>query len=267
MNHLRNFSIIAHIDHGKSTLADRFIQLCGGLQAREMSEQVLDSMDLERERGITIKAQSVSLNYTAAGRRRPTAEFHRYARACRLSRTRFPARWLPVRVRCSSSMLHRASRRRASRTAMTAIEQGLEVAAGHEQNRSAIAAEPDQGRTGNRGHYRYRCAGCRAGSAPRRARVCRNSSNTSSRKHPATESGDPDGPLQALIIDSWFDNYVGVVSLVRVVNGSLSERQQDYRYVNANRSYRADRVGSFTPKMEDRPIAGIQAKSGSSSPA
>ncbi|MBT8080796.1 MAG: translation elongation factor 4 [Gammaproteobacteria bacterium] len=247
MKHIRNFSIIAHIDHGKSTLADRFIQMCGGLAEREMAEQVLDSMDLERERGITIKAQSVSLEYTA-----------RDGQAYQLNFIDTPghvdfsyevSRSLAA---CEGALLvvdaAQGVEAQSVANCITAIDQGLEVLP--VLNKIDLpAAEPDKVVAEIEDIIGIDAQDAIRVSAKTGAGVDDLLEQLVD-VIPAPE-GDPDSPLQALIIDSWFDNYVGVVSLVRVVNGSLGKRSKT-TVMSTGISYNADRVGVFTPKMEDR---------------
>ena len=232
MKHIRNFSIIAHIDHGKSTLADRFIQICGGLSEREMAEQVLDSMDLERERGITIKAQSVSLNYAARDGNTYQLNFID----------------TPGHVDFSYEVSRSLAACEGAANCITAIDQGLEVLP--VLNKIDLpAAEPEKVVAEIED-----IIGIDAQSA------IRVSAKTGVGVEDLLEQlvevipppqGDPDGPLQALIIDSWFDNYVGVVSLVRIVGGSMRKRDK-IKVMSTGINYNADRVGVFTPKMLDR---------------
>jgi GTP-binding protein LepA len=247
MKHIRNFSIIAHIDHGKSTLADRFIQICGGLSEREMSEQVLDSMDLERERGITIKAQSVSLNY--ASRDGNIYQLNFIDTPGHVDFSYEVSRSLAA---CEGALLvvdaAQGVEAQSVANCITAIDQGLEVlpvlnkidlpAADPEK----VVAEIED------------IIGIDAQSA------IRVSAKTGVGVEDLLEQlvelipppqGDPEGPLQALIIDSWFDNYVGVVSLVRIVGGSMRKRDK-IKVMSTGINYNADRVGVFTPKMLDR---------------
>ena len=248
MNQIRNFSIIAHIDHGKSTLADRFIQLCGGLQAREMSEQVLDSMDLERERGITIKAQSVSLKYSASDGERYQLNFIDTP-----GHVDFSYEVSRSLAACEGALLvvdaAQGVEAQSVANCVTAIDQGLEVLP--VLNKIDLpAAEPEkvmreiEDIIGIDAEQAIRVSAKTGEGVPKLLEQI-------IAKIPAP-SGNPDGALQALIIDSWFDNYVGVVSLVRVVNGGLPKGSK-ITVMSTGRSYVADRVGSFTPKMEDRP--------------
>jgi GTP-binding protein LepA len=248
MNHIRNFSIIAHIDHGKSTLADRFIQLCGGLQAREMSEQVLDSMDLERERGITIKAQSVSLKYSAAD-----GEDYKLNFIDTPGHVDFSYEVSRSLAACEGALLvvdaAQGVEAQSVANCMIAIDQGLDVLP--VLNKIDLpAAEPEKVIREIEDIIGIDAQDAVRVSAKTGEGVPELLEHIIAKIRPP--SGNPDGPLQALIIDSWFDNYVGVVSLVRVVNGSLSKGSK-ITVMSTDRSYRADRVGSFTPKMEDRP--------------
>jgi GTP-binding protein LepA len=247
MDHIRNFSIIAHIDHGKSTLADRFIQLCGGLTEREMAEQVLDSMDLERERGITIKAQSVSLDYTASDG--TTYQLNFIDTPGHVDFSYEVSRSLAA---CEGALLvvdaAQGVEAQSVANCVTAIDQGLEVLP--VLNKIDLpAAEPDRVMAeiediiGIEAHDSVRT------SAKTGEGVAELLEAIVQRIPPP--EGDPEAPLQALIIDSWFDNYVGVVSLVRVMNGSLSKGAK-ITVMSTGSSYNADRVGSFTPKMKDR---------------
>ncbi len=249
MNHVRNFSIIAHIDHGKSTLADRFIQLCGGLQAREMSEQVLDSMDLERERGITIKAQSVSLNYTAAD-----GEIYQLNFIDTPGHVDFSYEVSRSLAACEGALLvvdaAQGVEAQSVANCVTAIDQGLEVLP--VLNKIDLpAADPDkviqeiEDIIGVEAQEAIRVSAKTGEGVPELLEDI-------VAKIPSP-AGNPAGPLQALIIDSWFDNYVGVVSLVRIVNGRLPKGSK-ITVMSTDRSYIAARVGSFTPKMEDRPV-------------
>ncbi|MDH4106691.1 MAG: translation elongation factor 4 [Gammaproteobacteria bacterium] len=249
MDHIRNFSIIAHIDHGKSTLADRFIQICGGLEAREMANQVLDSMDIERERGITIKAQSVSLQYKAKDGR--TYELNFIDTPGHVDFSYEVSRSLAA---CEGALLvvdaAQGVEAQSVANCITAIDQGLEVLP--VLNKIDLdAADPDR--------VIREIEDIIGVEAQNAARV---SAKTGEGVAELLEQlvavipppkGDRDAPLQALIIDSWFDNYVGVVSLVRVVNGSLKKGAK-FTVMSTGRSYNADRVGSFTPKMTDRDI-------------
>ncbi|MCH9692915.1 MAG: translation elongation factor 4 [Gammaproteobacteria bacterium] len=247
MKHIRNFSIIAHIDHGKSTLADRFIHHCGGLSDREMEEQVLDSMDLERERGITIKAQSVSLEYKSN-----SGEVYQLNFIDTPGHVDFSYEVSRSLAACEGALLvvdaAQGVEAQSVANCVTAIDQGLEVLP--VLNKIDLpAADPDKVVAEIED-----IIGIDAGNA------IRVSAKTGLGVPelleelvdviPAPE-GDPDAPLQALIIDSWFDNYVGVVSLVRVVNGSISKRSK-ITVMSTGTSHGADRVGVFTPKMEDR---------------
>ncbi len=247
MKHIRNFSIIAHIDHGKSTLADRFIQLCGGLTDREMAEQVLDSMDIERERGITIKAQSVSLEYSARDGR--TYQLNFIDTPGHVDFSYEVSRSLAA---CEGALLvvdaAQGVEAQSVANCMTAVDQGLEVVP--VLNKIDLpAAEPDaviaeiEDVIGIEAQNAIRVSAKTGEGVPDLLEALVE------RIPPPT--GDPDAPLQALIIDSWFDNYVGVVSLVRVVNGSLA-RGAKFKVMSTGDSYLADRVGSFTPKMHDR---------------
>ena len=248
MNHIRNFSIIAHIDHGKSTLADRFIQLCGGLQAREMSEQVLDSMDLERERGITIKAQSVSLKYHAAD-----GEDYQLNFIDTPGHVDFSYEVSRSLAACEGALLvvdaALGVEAQSVANCMTAIDQGLDVLP--VLNKIDLpSADPEKVIQEIEDIIGIDAQDAVRVSAKTGEGVPELLEHIIAKIPPP--SGKPEGPLQALIIDSWFDNYVGVVSLVRVVNGSLSKGSK-ITVMSTDRSYRADRVGSFTPKMEDRP--------------
>jgi GTP-binding protein LepA len=243
---IRNFSIIAHIDHGKSTLADRFIQVCGGLTHREMAEQVLDSMDIERERGITIKAQSVTLKYTAADGQAYQLNFIDTP-----GHVDFSYEVSRSLAACEGALLvvdaGQGVEAQSVANCYTAIEQGLEVLP--ILNKMDLPqAEPERVQ-----QEIEEIIGIDAQHA------CPVSAKTGMGVEAALEylireipppEGNPEGPLQALIIDSWFDNYLGVVSLVRVKNGTL--RKGDKIIARTlGRSHSVDGVGIFTPKRTE----------------
>lgn len=249
MQNIRNFSIIAHIDHGKSTLADRFIQVCGGLAEREMEAQVLDSMDIERERGITIKAQSVALDYKA--KNGETYQLNLIDTPGHVDFSYEVSRSLQA---CEGALLvvdaSQGVEAQSVANCYTAIDLGLEVmpvlnkidlpAADAER----VAQEIED------------IIGIEAADA------CQVSAKSGIgidellerivEEIPAPE-GDPEAPLKALIIDSWFDSYVGVVTLVRVIDGSIAKGNK-MQIMSTGRSFGVDFVGVFTPKRMDTPV-------------
>jgi GTP-binding protein LepA len=243
MQHIRNFSIIAHVDHGKSTLADRLIQLCGGLQAREMQSQVLDSMALERERGITIKAQSVTLSYQAKDGER--YQFNIIDTPGHVDFSYEVSRSLAA---CDGALLvvdaSQGVEAQSVANCYTAIEQGLEVLP--VINKIDLpSADPDKVI-----REIEEIIGIEAQDAVRvSAKTGENVELLLEEivKRIPPPKGDPAAAVQALIIDSWFDNYVGVVSLVRVVNGTL-RRGDKIRVVSTGRVWQIDKLGRFTPK-------------------
>ncbi|MAZ88149.1 MAG: elongation factor 4 [Cellvibrionaceae bacterium] len=246
LSHIRNFSIIAHIDHGKSTIADRFIQVCGGLSEREMEAQVLDSMDIERERGITIKAQSVTLDYTA--RDGKTYQLNFIDTPGHVDFSYEVSRSLSA---CEGALLvvdaAQGVEAQSVANCYTAIEQGLEVIP--VLNKIDLPqAEPDrvsQEIEDVIGIDATEAVQCSAKSGIGVEDVLEELV----RMVPAPV-GDVDAPLQALIIDSWFDNYLGVVSLVRVVQGTLKTKDKIITK-SIGRSQIVDNVGVFTPKRKD----------------
>ena len=245
LNHIRNFSIIAHIDHGKSTLADRFIQHCEGLAEREMQAQVLDSMDIERERGITIKAQSVTLDYKALD-----GETYQLNFIDTPGHVDFSYEVSRSLAACEGALLvvdaAQGVEAQSVANCYTAIEQGLEVVPVlnkmdlPQADPDRVAAEIEE------------IIGIEATDAVRCS--AKSGLNVEGvleeiiKLIPAPE-GDPEGPLQALIIDSWFDPYLGVVSLVRITNGTLRKGDK-IRMLSTGRDHGADGVGIFTPKRE-----------------
>jgi len=250
---IRNFSIIAHIDHGKSTLADRLIQSCGGLADREMDDQVLDSMDLERERGITIKAQTVTLKYKAKdnqdyilnlidtpGHVDFTYEVSRSLAACE-----------------GGLLVVDASQGVEAQTVAncyTALDQNVEVFT--VLNKIDLAsADPERVKTEIED-----VIGIDASDAiPCSAKTGLGIPDILEKivSFVQAPKGDPNNPLQALIIDAWFDNYVGVVMLVRIVEGTLSTKDK-ISLMSSGRNYAADQIGIFTPKplIQDNLVAG-----------
>jgi len=243
MQHIRNFSIIAHVDHGKSTLADRFIQICGGLTEREMGAQVLDSMDIERERGITIKAQSVSLNYIAADGQKYLLNFIDTP-----GHVDFSYEVSRSLAACDGALLvvdaAQGVEAQTVANCYTAVDLGLEVIP--VLNKVDLpAAEPE--RVINEIEEIVGIAADDALSVSAKTGLGVKELLEQLVKRVPPPKGDPDAPLQALIIDSWFDNYLGVVSLVRVVNGSLKKRQR-IKVMSTGRSYIIDSLGIYTPK-------------------
>ena len=243
LDHIRNFSIIAHIDHGKSTLADRFIQICGGLSDREMAEQVLDSMDIERERGITIKAQSVTLDYRATD-----GELYQLNFIDTPGHVDFSYEVSRSLAACEGALLvvdaAQGVEAQSVANCYTAIAQGLEVIPvlnkiDLPQADPERVAQEIEDIIGIEAVDAVRCS-AKTGLGIEEilerliARV------------PAPQ-GDREVPFQGLIIDSWFDNYLGVVSLVRVKQGRL--RTKDRVLVKSTgKSYGVDGIGVFTPK-------------------
>ncbi len=244
LDHIRNFSIIAHIDHGKSTLSDRFIQVCGGLSDREMQAQVLDSMDIERERGITIKAQSVTLNYTA--RDGKTYQLNFIDTPGHVDFSYEVSRSLAA---CEGALLvvdaAQGVEAQSVANCYTAIEQGLEVRP--VLNKMDLPqADPDKVAQEIEEIIGIDATGavrCSAKSGLNVEDVLEDLVT-----HIPPPQGDPDAPLQALIIDSWFDSYLGVVSLIRVKNGVIRKGDK-VRMKSTGRDHIVDGIGIFTPKM------------------
>lgn len=246
MKHIRNFSIIAHIDHGKSTLADRFIQICGGLSDREMLEQVLDSMDIERERGITIKAQSVTLNYQAKD-----GQIYQLNFIDTPGHVDFSYEVSRSLAACEGALLvvdaAQGVEAQSVANCYTAIEQGLEVVP--VLNKIDLpSAEPQQVI-----HQIEEIIGIEAENA---VKVSAKTGfgveellETLIQRIPPPQ-GSHEDILKALIIDSWFDNYLGVVSLVRVKQGRLSKKQK-ILIVSTGLRVEVDKVGIFTPKPQE----------------
>ena len=243
LSHIRNFSIIAHIDHGKSTLADRFIQHCGGLTDREMAEQVLDSMDLERERGITIKAQSVTLNYTARN-----GEVYQLNFIDTPGHVDFSYEVSRSLAACEGALLvvdaGQGVEAQSVANCYTAIEQGLEVLP--ILNKMDLPqAEPERVQ-----NEIEEIIGIEASEAvPVSAKTGLGIEDALEYlvEHIPAPEGDRDEPLQALIIDSWFDNYLGVVSLVRVKQGQIKKRDK-FVVKSTGKVHQADMIGVFTPR-------------------
>jgi len=249
LDHIRNFSIIAHIDHGKSTIADRFIQMCGGLSEREMAAQVLDSMDLERERGITIKAQSVTLDFKSKDGN--TYQFNFIDTPGHVDFSYEVSRSLAA---CEGALLvvdaAQGVEAQSVANCYTAIEQGLEVVPVlNKMDLPQVEPERVQAEIediiGIEAHDAVRCS-AKSGMG------IEDVLEALVEKVPAPE-GDIDGDLQALIIDSWFDNYLGVVSLVRVKNGTLKKGDKVI-IKSTGQAHSVDRIGIFTPKRTDTGI-------------
>ena len=249
LSHIRNFSIIAHIDHGKSTIADRFIQYCGGLSEREMASQVLDSMDIERERGITIKAQSVTLNYTAADGK--TYQLNFIDTPGHVDFSYEVSRSLAA---CEGALLvvdaAQGVEAQSVANCYTAIAQGLEVIP--VLNKMDLPqAEPERV--------------CQEiediiGIDASNAVLCSAKSGLGIEDvleqlvaEIPPPKGNVDAPLEALIIDSWFDTYLGVVSLVRVMQGTLNRRDKIITK-SIGKAHIADSIGVFTPKRTETTV-------------
>jgi len=245
INLTRNFSIIAHIDHGKSTLADRLIHMCGGLSEREMEEQVLDSMDIERERGITIKAQSVTLYYKA-----DDGQTYKLNFIDTPGHVDFSYEVSRSLAACEGALLvvdaAQGVEAQSVANCYTAIELGLEVLP--ILNKIDLpSADPDRV-----AEEVEEIIGIEAIDAPQiSAKTGLGVELVLEQivKHVPAPKGDADAPLQALIIDSWFDNYLGVVSLIRVVNGTIKKKHK-IKMMSSNDVFLVDQVGVFTPKRE-----------------
>ena len=245
MKHIRNFSIIAHIDHGKSTLSDRLIQVCGGLSDREMAEQVLDSMDIEKERGITIKAQSVTLNYKAKD-----GEVYQLNFIDTPGHVDFSYEVSRSLAACEGALLvvdaGQGVEAQTLANCYTALEMDLEVVP--ILNKIDLpAAEPDRVAEEIEDIIGIDAVDATRCSAKTGLGI-EDVLETIVTQIPAPSTGSPDAPLQALIIDSWFDNYQGVVSLVRIMNGSLRKGDK-MTVMSTGQSHLVDSVGIFTPKQ------------------
>jgi GTP-binding protein LepA len=247
MNHIRNFSIIAHIDHGKSTLADRLISRCGGLEDRDMSAQVLDSMDIEKERGITIKAQTAALQYKAKN-----GEIYNLNLIDTPGHVDFSYEVSRSLSACEGALLvvdaSQGVEAQTVANCYTAIELGVEVTA--VLNKMDLAsADPEAAKK-----EIEEVIGIDASDAiPCSAKTGMGVDEileTIVHKFPAPR-GNPNGPLRAMIVDSWFDTYVGVVMLVRVVDGRLAKGDR-FKLMANGLQYNADSVGVFTPANQPR---------------
>lgn len=243
MQHIRNFSIIAHIDHGKSTLADRFIQMCGALTDREMADQVLDSMDIERERGITIKAQSVTLYYDAEDGER--YQLNIIDTPGHVDFSYEVSRSLSA---CEGALLivdaAQGVEAQSVANCLTAINYDLEVLP--VLNKIDLpSAEPERVVQEVEDIIGIEAEQALRVSAKTGLGV-KDLLEEIVKVIPAPK-GDKDAPLKALIIDSWFDNYLGVVSLVRIVDGELSIGKK-IKIMSTGRDFLVDQVGTFTPK-------------------
>ncbi|MEG3768472.1 translation elongation factor 4 [Alteromonas sp. 14N.309.X.WAT.G.H12] len=246
ISNIRNFSIIAHIDHGKSTLSDRLIQDCGGLAVREMAEQVLDSMDLERERGITIKAQSVTLNYTA--KNGETYQLNFIDTPGHVDFTYEVSRSLAA---CEGALLvvdaGQGVEAQTLANCYTAMDMDMEVVPilnkiDLPQAEPERVAEEIEDIVGIDALDAVRCSAKTGVGIDEVLEVIVN------RVPPP--KGDHKAPLKALIVDSWFDNYQGVVSLVRIVEGELNVKDK-IKIMSNGQTHQADKVGIFTPKQTD----------------
>ncbi len=247
MKNIRNFSIIAHIDHGKSTLADRFIQFCGGLSEREMSEQVLDSMDLEKERGITIKAQTAALNYKARD-----GQVYNLNLIDTPGHVDFSYEVSRSLAACEGALLvvdaSQGVEAQTVANCYTAIEQGVEVVP--VLNKIDLpAADPERVIQEIEDIVGIEATDAVRASAKTGIGI-EDILEAVVAKIPPPK-GDPDAPLKALIIDSWFDNYVGVVMLVRVVDGRLRPKDK-ILLMATGATYLCEHIGVFTPKSVDR---------------
>ena len=247
MDHIRNFSIIAHIDHGKSTLADRLIQRCGGLTDREMEAQVLDSMDIERERGITIKAQTAALHYTA--RDGKTYNLNLIDTPGHVDFSYEVSRSLSA---CEGALLvvdaSQGVEAQTVANCYTALDLGVEVIP--VLNKMDLPnADPENAKSeiedviGIDADHAIPCS-AKTGEG------IDDILEAVIARMPAPR-GVADAPLRAMIIDSWFDNYVGVVMLVRVVDGSLAKGER-IRLMASDAVYGAEQLGVFSPKSEPR---------------
>lgn len=248
MQHIRNFSIIAHIDHGKSTLSDRFIQVCGGLSEREMSAQVLDSMDIERERGITIKAQSVTLNYQAKDGQ--TYQLNFIDTPGHVDFSYEVSRSLAA---CEGALLvvdaAQGVEAQTVANCYTAIDQGLEVLP--VLNKIDLPqAEPERVSEEIEDIIGIEATDAVQVSAKTGIGI-EDALEAIVQRIPAPE-GDPDAPLQALIMDSWFDAYLGVVSLVRIKHGQLKKGDK-ITMMSTGQVHQVDQLGVFTPKRTEKP--------------
>ena len=249
MDHIRNFSIIAHIDHGKSTLADRIIQRCGGLSDREMEAQVLDSMDIERERGITIKAQTAALQYKAQN-----GQVYNLNLIDTPGHVDFSYEVSRSLSACEGALLvvdaSQGVEAQTVANCYTALDLGVLVVP--VLNKMDLAsADPDNAKSEIEDVIGIDATDAIPCSAKTGMGIDEILEAVITRMPPP--KGDPDGPPRAMIIDSWFDNYVGVVMLVRVVDGMLRKNER-IRMMASNALYPIEHLGVFTPKSENREL-------------
>ncbi len=247
MNHIRNFSIIAHIDHGKSTLADRIIQRCGGLSDREMEAQVLDSMDIEKERGITIKAQTASLRYKAKD-----GQIYNLNLIDTPGHVDFSYEVSRSLSACEGALLvvdaSQGVEAQTVANCYTALDLGVEVVP--VLNKMDLAsADPDNAKTEIEDVIGIDASEAIPCSAKTGMGVDEILEAVVAKIPPPR--GNPDAPLRAMIVDSWFDTYVGVVMLVRVVDGRIAKGER-FKMMATNAVYNADNLGVFTPANESR---------------